>query len=298
MHREATKDVSLVGKHVLVVGGTAGIGEGAAITFARHGASVTIVGRNTEKGAIIVQQMRDVCPPASPARFEFKKLDLTSMAEIKQFAKEYTEAHAEEALDILIITAGVLRWGPREETHEGIEKNFAVNYVGRFLIIKLLIPLLQRSENATVISILRCGQPGEIDFNDVQLKNSDWGARAKMQSSRTNALANDLMIQEFGNRYPNIHFFHVFPGWVNTDLLAPSGLPLNFLWRFYAWWFGVTPEAYSHTLVHICTSPEYKSLTGCGLDEKGNVVPKTEFQKQPDVCEKLWNYTLEITGSN
>ena len=41
-----------------------------------------------EAGANVVQQMRDASPSSANARLEFKKLDITCMAEIKQFARE------------------------------------------------------------------------------------------------------------------------------------------------------------------------------------------------------------------
>jgi len=73
---------------------------------------------------------------------------------------------------------------------------------------------------------------------------------------------------------------------------------LSSVFKYYGKWFGSSAEDYSHTLVHIATGSEYKSLTGVGLDPKGKVVEKTEFQKQPGVAEKLWNYSAELTGIN
>ena len=41
-----------------------------------------------------------------------------------------------------MVTSGGLNTGPRRDTVEGVEHNFAVSYLGRFLLVNRLIPLL------------------------------------------------------------------------------------------------------------------------------------------------------------
>ena len=47
-------DIDLSGKRILVVGGSAGIGRGAALAAAEAGAGITVVGRSAEKLAEVV----------------------------------------------------------------------------------------------------------------------------------------------------------------------------------------------------------------------------------------------------
>ena len=43
------------------------------------------------------------------------------------------------------------------------------------------------------MSILRCGQSGEINFDDIQSKKS-WSLGAKLQAFKNGVIANDLMV--------------------------------------------------------------------------------------------------------
>ncbi len=40
------------------------------------------------------------------------------------------------------MTSGGLSFGPRSETEDGVEQSFARNYLGRFLVINKLLPLM------------------------------------------------------------------------------------------------------------------------------------------------------------
>lgn len=54
----ALPKISLAGRHILITGGTQGIGEGCALAAAEAGASaITITGRHEGRGAAIVEKL-------------------------------------------------------------------------------------------------------------------------------------------------------------------------------------------------------------------------------------------------
>jgi len=46
------------GKNIVIVGGTSGIGEKAAISLAESGANIVLCGRNIENGILIAEEIK------------------------------------------------------------------------------------------------------------------------------------------------------------------------------------------------------------------------------------------------
>lgn len=73
-----------------------------------------------------------------------KKLDLSSLKSVREFAKEINTE--EDRLDVLIHNAGTAETFRKKVTEDGIEMTMATNHYGPFLLTHLLIgKLLQRN---------------------------------------------------------------------------------------------------------------------------------------------------------
>jgi len=105
--------------------------------------------------------------------------DLASLDEVRTFARRIEREH--ERLDVLVNNAGIGTAGPREESRDGYELRFAVNYLAGFLLTRMLLPLLVRSAPARVVNVSSAGQ-APIDFDDVMLERSYSGVQAYCQS--------------------------------------------------------------------------------------------------------------------
>eukprot|EP00026_Physarum_polycephalum_P011409 Phypoly_transcript_11635.p1 GENE.Phypoly_transcript_11635~~Phypoly_transcript_11635.p1 ORF type:complete len:310 (+),score=31.08 Phypoly_transcript_11635:116-1045(+) len=297
--REANNLISLRGRNVLVVGGTAGIGAAAAVKFAQMGASVTIAGRNQQNGADMVAKMESVAPNKTEAQFHYMPVDITLMADVKRFTNEYMQLN-KEGLSTLIVTSGGLNTGPRRDTAEGIEHNFALSYLGRFLVINRLIPLLLKApEGGRAMSVLSAGaMPGTMDLTDIEMKKP--GSYAKLQSAKSNSVCNDAMVEEMAIRYKdqNASFFHLSPGAVATDIMHNSNVPLASVITFLMKAFITRPEDYAEVLAHIATAPEFGPGHSGSLDSKANRTNQYDFLKTPAHREAIWNYSVEVSGLN
>jgi NAD(P)-dependent dehydrogenase (short-subunit alcohol dehydrogenase family) len=71
--------------------------------------------------------------------------------------------------------------GARQESADGYELRFAVNYLAGYALTRLLLPLLRQSAPSRIVNVASVGQQA-IDFDDVMLSSDYDGARAYRQS--------------------------------------------------------------------------------------------------------------------
>src|SRR5215471_11259011 len=84
----------MTGRSVVVTGANSGIGRAAARALSSAGARVVLAVRDTGKG--------EVAAAAMPGETEVRRLDLASLASVREFADAWNEP-----LDLLINNAGV-----------------------------------------------------------------------------------------------------------------------------------------------------------------------------------------------
>jgi NAD(P)-dependent dehydrogenase (short-subunit alcohol dehydrogenase family) len=173
------------GKTALVTGGTAGIGLEIARGLAGRRCRVILVGRDPARGERAVAELRRV---ASHGPVEFLSADLSLVSEIDRLADElYRRKHG---LDCLVHSAGIMR-GRSTVTSEGIEANFATNYLARFALNRRLLPLLVAAGDdaagaARIVMISGAARGGRISFDDVNLTGRFTMLRAVLQFCQAN----------------------------------------------------------------------------------------------------------------
>jgi NAD(P)-dependent dehydrogenase (short-subunit alcohol dehydrogenase family) len=118
----------------------------------------------------------------------------------RRYASAQQIATGETRLDVLINNAGIgtnVPGGPlRQESRDGHELRFAVNYLAPFLLTRLLLPLIERSAPARIINVSSLGQQA-IDFDDPMLEHAYGGVRAYCQSK----LAQILFTLDLASRW-------------------------------------------------------------------------------------------------
>jgi NAD(P)-dependent dehydrogenase (short-subunit alcohol dehydrogenase family) len=164
---------------VLVTGATDGLGKGVALELARRGATVLVHGRDAGR----IAQTLDEVKRANGGRARAYKADFASLAEVRAMADELVAK--EKRIDALVNNAGIGTTVPggaaRQESADGHELRFAVNYLAPYLLTRLLLPTLRASAPARIVNVSSAGQRS-IEFDDVMLQNGYSGVRAYCQS--------------------------------------------------------------------------------------------------------------------
>jgi NAD(P)-dependent dehydrogenase (short-subunit alcohol dehydrogenase family) len=170
----------LDGKVVLVTGATDGLGRALAIDLASAGATVLVHGRDPER---IADTVRQVTAAGAADRVRWYRADLAGLAEVRALAERVIAA--EPRLDVLVNNAGIGITDPgggvRQESADGYELRFAVNYLAGYALTRLLLPLLRKSAPSRIVNVASIGQQA-IDFGDVMLTEGYDGMRAYRQS--------------------------------------------------------------------------------------------------------------------
>jgi NAD(P)-dependent dehydrogenase (short-subunit alcohol dehydrogenase family) len=171
----------LDGKIVLVTGATDGLGRALAADLIRSGATVLVHGRDPRRIDGTVGEL--TAASGAAGRVRSYQADLSSLAGVRGLADAVIAA--EPRLDVLVNNAGIGHAvpgdGARQESADGYELRFAVNYLAGYALTRLLLPLLTASAPARVVNVASLGQQA-IDFDDVMLTRAYDGFRAYRQS--------------------------------------------------------------------------------------------------------------------
>lgn len=198
----------LSGRVIAVTGAGDGIGAVAAKTFAAYGATVILIGRTVQK----LEQVYDAIETAGGAQPAIYPFCLEGAAE-----KDYEDMHdrLEETfgrLDGLLHNAGLLgqRTPIANYKLSTWQKVMQVNVTAEFMMTQALLPLLEKSDNASLIfttsGVGRIGKPF-------------WGAYAVSKfaiEGFAQVLANEL------DETSNIRVNCINPGPTRTQMRATA----------------------------------------------------------------------------
>ncbi|KAH8946157.1 hypothetical protein BDL97_12G078100 [Sphagnum fallax] len=140
---DVIENVELHSKTVIITGATSGIGKETARVFAKKGAHVIMAVRNTKLGEEMKHKFLEETPNAI---VDVMPLDLSSLASIRKFVEDFNARNL--PLNILINNAGVYV-RKFELSENGMEKIFATNHIGPFLLTNLLLDKMKITAKET-----------------------------------------------------------------------------------------------------------------------------------------------------
>lgn len=196
--------IKLIGKKVLVTGGSRGIGRATAILFARAGADVAFTYRKNQEQAEKVLV----------AINQFHRNGLALRGNVASFvdAKKNVEQvmHHFGRIDVLVNNAGIWEYGAvHEMTPEQWQRTLDINLNGVFYFTRLVVPVMMKQKAGRIIHIAStAGKRGEAF-------HSHYAAAKGAIISFTKSLAPELADY-------NILVNCVAPGWVRTDMAAEA----------------------------------------------------------------------------
>lgn len=284
------RPTSFAGRTVVVTGGTNGIGAATARTLRQHGAHVVIIGRSAAKADAMLGEAAALGTPGS---MDAIVSDFSSMRAVVEAVDDL--AGRVETVDVLIHAVGVFLTRPAHTT-EGIELDFAVSYLSRYVFLEHAHRLGLLTAQTRLINIAasapRLPKRARLEFDDLDTVRARTGFASHSQAQT----ANDLLTAQAGARY-GVAALGYGPGNTATDILRE--LP----WTTRALFFPFTrnkrtPEQVASQLLELIGDDHWSSTTAGFAGRSGRFQPDpfvTDPRRQREVLaisQALADHTL------
>ena len=272
-------------KTIVITGASSGVGRAAALRMAREGWNVISLGRDPQRSADALAEIRAAAAPG--ARVEMITGDLALMADTERMATEIL------ALGLPVRALCANAGGVRRErviTPEGNEATFAGNHLGHFLLTQRLLPFLletargQSGDPVRVIAVSSEGhrQAPPLDWADLQGIESWVSGRTYC----TAKLCNILFVRELARRYGAqglvAHAMH--PGEAATNFASHADEQMQ---AYMATLDMISPDAAARTIAWLAGSAAAARSTGGYWFDCQPVEPAAPAL-DPVLAERLW----------
>ena len=276
------------GKICLVTGATDGIGKVSARVLAEMGAKVIIVGRNPEKSAAVLTELKSV---SGNENIDLLLADLAVMQEVRDLAEQVISRY--DRLDVLLNNAGGY-FTKHEITSDGLEMTFALNHMSYFLLTNKLMGLLKSSVPARIVNVSSDAHYGvDIEFDNLN-GEQDYKAWKAYQKSK---LANVLFTYELLKKVPaDITVNCLHPGFVATNFGNNNGGFVSPVLKIAKRISAIDPEEGAKTSIFLCSSPEVEEVSGKYFFK---CQPKTSSResRNMDTAKRLWQISSDIAST-
>jgi NAD(P)-dependent dehydrogenase (short-subunit alcohol dehydrogenase family) len=274
------------GKIVLITGANSGIGFVTAVELAKMGTRVLMVCRDSERGAHARAAVAKVATGAAP---ELLLADMSSQKAIRALADDVRQRFA--SIDVLINNAGGI-FAKREFTADGIERTFATNHLGPFLLTILLLDRVSAGTGGRIVNVASESYPSKLDFGNLQGEKSYGFLSAYFRSKLENIIFSlDLARQ-------------LQPSGVTVNCMSPGPTSTRFgdnmtglagLFPRLAKKLFPSPEKGARTLVHLASSPEMAGVSG-RFFLRQQIRSTKPVTHDGEVAAQLWRISAELVG--
>ncbi|EGW34677.1 uncharacterized protein SPAPADRAFT_57726 [Spathaspora passalidarum NRRL Y-27907] len=297
---------------VFITGGNSGIGWYTCLHLYLHGYIVYVGGRTESK---VVKAIEDIKTEAKArgekytpeerqnrhfGELNYVYIDLTDLSTVPKAVETF--GSKENKLDVLINNAGIMGV-PYEETKDGYEIQYQVNFVAPLLLTLKMVPYLLATDKPRVVNVSSIGHNAEFKyfapqnhhFNNFPNSVYTWLRYAKSKGSQIQGA------KALAKQYPEILSLSVHPGVI-------IGTELYYHWRNIPGLKYVTNAAFAVLDKTIGVSNEEGSLASLRaamdpeltLKDNGNYfttggiadTPSSVASKQSNI-EETWKWNIE-----
>lgn len=272
---------NMKGKKVLITGGNSGIGKETAIGLAEMGATVVIACRSRERGMEAVEEIKK---RTGNPDIHLLLMDLASQTSVKNAAAEYQRQYGK--LHVLINNAAVFL-AKREETEDGVEKTFAINYLSHFLLTHLLLDTLKASAPSRIINVASKHMGIKIHFDDLMTTRNYSFMKAVGPTKLGLIMFSRVLAKKLEGTGVTVNAIH--PGLAKSNLLNQ----MPFLVRFLFGLIMTSAAKCAKTGIRLASDPQLEKVSGAYFENSKEVKPGANATNESD-NQKLWDLSLKL----
>jgi NAD(P)-dependent dehydrogenase (short-subunit alcohol dehydrogenase family) len=213
----------------------------------------------------------------------FYQADLSSLAGARQLADAVKADH--KRIDVFVSNAGIgsqNSGSQRQESADGFELRFAVNYLSGFLLAYLLLPLIKAAAPSRIVNVASLGQH-PIDFDDVMITRNYSGSRAYAQSKLSQIMFTIDLANELKGSGVTVNSLHPAT-YMNTTMVRAGGItPMS------------TVEQGGAAILHLIEGDDVAGKSGLFFNGM-NEMRANALAYDADARNRLREISLRLTG--
>jgi NAD(P)-dependent dehydrogenase (short-subunit alcohol dehydrogenase family) len=292
----------VAGKTCIVTGANSGLGLATVKRLAAMNAHVICTVRDDEKGKNTINEIKKTNPDS---KADYMLLNLDSFQSVRDFVSDFQKRYSN--LHILINNAGVRDIPQFEQTEDGYEHTFQVNYLSPFLLTNLLIDQMIQSvpdKNvkgfARIVNITSASQKFARN-PDILLNDSEWNSKEKYNQGIAYCYSKLALALYTTQLHRNLQQYKDNTGFLTVNAVNPGGMTTNFfrhlehdkLWLirlFTTLRMLSSPEIAVKYPLYVATSPETSNISGNYINGT-KIRPAILMPNLDKISQELWERT-------
>ena len=275
----------LLGKTAIVTGANSGMGMATARALLNEGATVVMLCRSEKRGKEAYQKLLS----DGNSRTYLILADLGDYDSIRKFVQQFKSMFPR--LDILVNNAGFISLD-RQETKEGLERQFGINHIGHFLLTTSLLDVM--GNGSRIVNVASgAHKTGKIHFDDINLLKGFNVIKAYSQSKLANVLFTRELARRVADRGITVNCCH--PGAVATNIGIDRETGFGKTVTGFLKPFFQTPEEGARTAIFLATDESVKDITG-EYFYKCKIAKSSKRSKDMELAKKLFEFSEELVS--
>ncbi len=202
-------------------------------------------------------------------------------------------------IDMLICNAGYRGGGNDRELVGGVEKHFAINHLGHFLLVNRILDRLFFAFQGRVVVVAsrtaytKAPEAG-IRFDDLTLADGYSDSMAYGHSKLANALFSSGLARRLRGTRITSNALH--PGVINTEIDRNLNGFMQFMFGVLTAVSGKNVEQGAATSCYLATNPALGATSGAWFEDCNPVSIEDSHLENEAMADRLWDQSVQLLG--